>query len=329
MREQAEIMLPASYLLKVDGTIHFRSRAMPVESPWRVEYNAQPMKHFPLILFACLLSLFSLSAAEPIVGEKYVYKKVGDQELGIWVSKPADWKPNDKRPALVFFHGGGWVGGSPSSFNQHCLYFASRGMVTFTVQYRLLKSKGQESPLSCVQDAKSAMRWVRSRAKEFGIDPDRIGAAGGSAGGHLAAFCGLVEGKDDPKDDLSISPKPAALVLFNPVFNNGPGQWGHARVGDQYKEFSPAHNITSNAPPAVIFLGSEDHLISVETTKEFQTAMQKAGVLCELHVYEGQKHGFYHYRKNDRRNYYNTVTEADRFLAKLGWLKGEPTLEKP
>ena len=290
-------------------------------------YNFAPMKLFPLIVVSLLLCALSVVGAP--VGEKHIYKKIGDVELGIWVNKPDDWKPSDKRPALVFIHGGGWVGGSPASFNQHCTYFASRGLVTFAVQYRLLKSKSKDSPLVCVQDAKSAMRWVRSRAEEFGIDPDRIGAAGGSAGGHLAAFCGMVEGKDDPEDDLSVSPKPAALVLFNPVFNNGPGQWGHARVGDQYKEFSPAHNITRDDPPTVIFLGSKDHLISVETTREFQSALEKFDIPCEFHVYEGQGHGFYHYGKANGQNYYKTVTAADRFLAKLGWLKGDPTLEKP
>ncbi|MBA4150030.1 MAG: alpha/beta hydrolase [Verrucomicrobia bacterium] len=279
-------------------------------------------------VFALLFCAQLCIAAEP-VGEMFVYKKVGDRELKLWVSKPADWKAKDKRPALVFFHGGGWVGGAPTSFNEHCKYFASRGLVSVTVEYRLLKGKTNDSPLVCVQDAKSAMRWVRSHAKDFGIDPKRIGAAGGSAGGHLAAFCGIVEGKDDPQDDLSISPKADALVLFNPVFNNGPGQWGHFRVGDSYKEFSPAHNITRDDPPTIIFLGSEDHLISVETTKAFQTEMQKLGIVCEFHISEGQKHGFYHFSKSNGKNYYDTVTGADKFLASLGWLKGLPTLQAP
>ena len=85
----------------------------------------------------------------------------------------------------------------------------------------------------CCADAKSALRYVRAHATELGIDPQRIAAAGGSAGGHLAAFTALVDGLDDPQDDLAVSCKPNALVLFNPVFNNGPDQWGHGRVGDR------------------------------------------------------------------------------------------------
>src|SRR5690606_22014388 len=119
------------------------------------------------------------------------------------------------------------------------------------------------------------------------------GAAGGSAGGHLAAFLGLMDGKDDPQDDLSVSAKANALILFNPVFNNGPGNYAFDRIGADYKSFSPAHNITSNAPPTVIFLGTEDHLIPVKTVTDFQTEMKSKGVRCDVHLYEGAKHGFY------------------------------------
>jgi acetyl esterase len=283
-----------------------------------------------VLLASCLLfvtsALFSVHAAESL-GQMFVYKKVGERELKLYVSKPADWKVSDQRPALVFFHGGGWVAGTPSIFDEHCKYFASRGLVTATVEYRLMPKNKEAVPQECIEDAKSAMRWVRTHAKELGIDVTRIGAAGGSAGGHLAAFTGMVEGKDDPKDDLSVSPKPEALVLFNPVFNNGPGEYGYSRVGEHYKEFSPAHNITRDDPPAIVFLGSKDHLIPVQTVRDFESEMKKVGVRCDVHIYEGQGHGFY--SKNNPKYFYETVVEADKFLASLGWLKGEPTFQMP
>ena len=132
-----------------------------------------------------------------------------------------------------------------------------------------------------MNDAKSAMRWVRSHAAELGIDPNRIASGGGSAGGHLAAFVGMVEGKDDPQDDTKVSAKSNAMCLFNPVFDNGPGGWGTERVGDRYQEFSPAHNITKDDPPAIVFLGSQDKLIPVKTLETFKANMEKAGVRCE------------------------------------------------
>ncbi len=277
-----------------------------------------------------LLSVFVplLHAADPI-GERFVYKKVEGRELTMYVSKPEGWKQSDKRPAIVFFHGGGWVAGAPSQFNDHCKYFASRGLVTATVEYRLLDKTKKETPLACINDAKSAMRWVRSHAKELGIDEKRIAAGGGSAGGHLAAFTGMVEGSDEPQDDRSISPKANALILFNPVFNNGPGQWGNSRVGEHYKQFSPAHNITRDDPPAVVFLGTKDDLIPVQTVRDFESEMKKVGVRCDIHLYEGQKHGFYGKYNANGKYFYETVFQADRFLASLGWLKGAPTLVKP
>jgi len=267
-------------------------------------------------------------AADPVA---HAYKKVADRELTLNAFNPPDWKAADRRPAIVFFHGGGWVGGSPKQFLRHCEYLASRGMVAIEADYRHIAKGDKGPPVDCVRDAKSAMRWVRGHAAELGIDPNRIAAGGGSAGGHLAAFVGMVEGLDDPADDLKISPKANALALFNPVFDNGPDQgWGHERVQDRYKEFSPAHNITKDDPPAIIFLGTKDKLIPVGVVERFKANMGKAGVRCEARFYEGQGHGFFNPgRGGTDEFYYQTLLETDRFLASLGWLKGEPTLKRP
>ena len=283
------------------------------------------------LILALALTTFvtwTAAAATP-VGDEHIYKVVGDRALRLYVTKPDDWKASDARPAIVFFHGGGWTGGAPGQFTEHGKYFASRGMVCVQVQYRLLKKGGNDPPETCCRDAKSAMRWVRSRAEEFGIDPQRIASGGGSAGGHLAAFIGMVEGNDDPADALDVSATSNAMVLFNPVFDNGPGGWGHQRVGDRYKEFSPFHNVTKDDPPGIVFLGSADKLIPVKTADDFKAGMKKAGVDCEVMIFEGMPHGFFNHGRNGNKPYYETVTAADRFLNKLGWLKGEPTLAKP
>lgn len=270
----------------------------------------------------------ALLLAPPLVpaAESLVYKKVSDRELKLLVDKPEDWQASDKRPAIVFFFGGGWVGGSPGQFAKQSEYLASRGMVGVRVEYRVLSKRDQGPPVVCCNDAKSAMRYVRSHAAELGIDPQRIAAAGGSAGGHLAAFTSMVDGIDDPADDLTVSPRGNAMVLFNPVFDNGPeGGWGTARVGDRYQEFSPAHNISADDPPAIVFLGSEDALIGVPVLLRFKAKMNQSGVQCETRVYDGQGHGFFN------KDPWQTMTliESDKFLAALGWLTGEPTLAVP
>jgi acetyl esterase/lipase len=134
------------------------------------------------------------------VGEENVYKRVDDRELKLWVVKPAGWKASDRRPAVVFLHGGGGVGGNANQFNEHCRYLPTRGMACVQVQFRLL-TKPDEPPTVCCRDANSAMRWVRSHAGKLGIDPRRIAAGAGSTGGHLAAVVGKAEGTDDPAED--------------------------------------------------------------------------------------------------------------------------------
>lgn len=266
-----------------------------------------------------VVSLTAVSGSETLI-----YKQAGDRKLKLLVDKPAGWSADAKFPAAVFFFGGGWVGGSTEQFRRHSAYLATRGMVGIRVEYRTIPKGDGGPPVVCCADAKSAMRYVRGHAAELGIDPERIAGAGGSAGGHLAAFTALVEGHDDKQDDLKISCKPNALVLFNPVFNNGPGEWGNERVGKRYKEFSPAHHITKSAPPTTVFLGDKDDLLPVRTVKDYQSQMEKLGARCEVHIYPGAPHGFF----NKPPHYQQTLIEADEFLGSLGWLKGPPTLKE-
>ena len=187
-------------------------------------------------------------------------------------------------------------------------------MVCVAPEYRLLGSSPKELPVHCVEDAKSAMRWVRAHAEELGIDPDRIAAGGASAGGHLAAFVGMVEGLDDPADDMTVSARANAMVLYNPTVNNGPGNFGFKRIGDRYLEFSPAHNATEDDPPASVFIGTKDSVLPVEIMEDFRDSMEEAGVRCDLHVFEGAPHSFW-----DKRATADEVREMtkDFFLSRL------------
>lgn len=265
------------------------------------------------------------SAADAV--DTQIYKTVGDRELKVRIHKPADTKPGESRPAIVLFHGGGWVGGLPRQFDEQSQYLITRGIVCIQPAYRLLsRDDAKQPPDICIQDARSAMRWVRSHAKDLGIDPNRVAAGGGSAGGHLAAFVGLADGIDDPQDDKTVSAKANALVLFNPVLDNGTeGGWGTARVGDRIQELSPAHNISPDDPPTVLFVGRNDRLIPTATMERFAAKMKQAGVRCDLHIYDGQGHGFFN--SNPSRTI--TLIEADKFLTSLGYLKGEPTIQAP
>lgn len=246
-----------------------------------------------------------------------VYKRVGDIELKLDIFLPVDHRDSDRRAAVIFFFGGGWNGGSPSQFYPHCRHLAERGMVAISASYRV-KNRHGTSPRECVLDARSAIRWVRAHADGLGVDATRIAAGGGSAGGHIAAAAAITPGWDEKGEDTNVSGIPDALVLFNPVFDNGPGGFGHDRVKEYWREISPLHNIGADTPPTIVFLGTQDKLIPVATGEKYRDLMKQAGRQCDLQLFEGQPHGFFNY--TNRENYERTVVLMDQFLTSLGFL---------
>lgn len=242
----------------------------------------------------------------------------------MFVHLPKDWKPSDKRPAIVFFFGGGWTGGTTEQFRKQAEYFASRGMVAARADYRV-KSLHGVTPDKCVSDAKSAVRYLRANAVKLGIDPDRIVASGGSAGGHIAACAGLSEGLED--EDTAVSSKPNAMVLFNPVaklYGQAPLTAAMAHDPKLAKIISPCANVKADSPPAVVFYGDKDKFYKIDG-REFEKAAAKAGAKMTFVIYPGQDHGFFNHSPYRER----TLIEADKFLAALGYLKGPPTISAP
>ncbi|MEM9324109.1 MAG: alpha/beta hydrolase [Bacteroidota bacterium] len=271
-----------------------------------------------------LMLIGSLLAVSGHGQELVAYKTIDTTTLYLEVHRPADMQREDTYPALIFFFGGGWRGGDRGHFRRQARYLSKRGLVCFLADYRTF-SKHATDPFESLKDAKSAMRFLRKHAGRWQVDPNRIIAAGGSAGGHLAAATALVRYFDDPADDLTISPVPNALVLFNPVIDNGPGGYGYERVGEPYRDFSPLHNIRSGAPPTLLLLGTEDALVPVETAEYYRLVMEKVGSRCDLILYEGSKHGFFNYGRDGDR-YQETLTASDEFLQSLGYLSRDPVI---
>ncbi len=263
-----------------------------------------------------------------------VYKKTKDAkgkavDLKLHVFEPDGHKAGDKRGAIVFFFGGGWNGGNPSQFFQHCKYLASRGMWAASAEYRV-RSRNGTTPFECVSDGKSAVRYIRENAAKLGVDPKRVAAGGGSAGGHVAACTGTVKKLDEESEDASVSSVPDAMVLFNPVIYCGPdGGCGYSRLKDRWKEVSPLMNVSKATPPTIIFHGKADPVVKYANAEKFAKAMKEAGRRCELVGFEGAKHGFFNFGRDGGAAYIKTVRAADAFLESLGFLKGKPTLEPP
>ena len=256
--------------------------------------------------------------------KKVLYKKVDSTELFLHHYPVENKLESKKYPAMVFFFGGGWKTGKVSQFKPHADYFSKRGIECFLVEYRIA-SKHNSTPKESLLDAKSAIRFIKENAQNYGIDTTKIIAAGGSAGGQLAAGAALIESFNEITDNNTISCKPNVLVLFNPAIDNGPDGVGYERMKDYYKEISPLHNIKPNAPPTLIFLGTKDDLIPVSTIKLYQSKMIENGNVCELHLYENAKHGFFNYAKF--KNYKSTILKTNDFLLSLGYLNPSPEIE--
>ena len=276
-------------------------------------------------IIAVLLCLLSLSAFTllPKDGDyKYkpdqsaIYKTIDSTPLHLEIFFPKKHK-NKKKPAIVFFYGGGWKYGSISQFAPHAEYYAKKGFVTILVDYRV-EERNQTTPFNAVEDAKSAIRYIKQQGKKLKIDTSKIIACGGSAGGHLAAATALINNYNSKSDNLNISHKPNALILFNPVIDNGPGGYGYKRIGNEFRKFSPIHNIEKGAPPTIIMIGTKDQLIPVETVYKYKSKMDSVGSICHLKLYKDQKHGFFNYKHTS--NYNQTLKDINLFLTDLGYL---------
>ena len=251
----------------------------------------------------------------------FTYTKTKQTDLEIVVHFPPGWKEADKRPGIVFFFGGGWTNGTIKAFERQAQYLASRGMVAARADYRV-KSRHDVTPKECVDDARSAVRWFRRNAAELGVDPDRIVASGGSAGGHIAA-CTTLMPASELKDD-KVSCKANALILFNPVLRFGPQMLKRIDNDEAVgKAISPVLYLTKDSPPTLLFYGTDDRLI--EQGKEFMRRSQELGHRCEMLTAEKQPHGFFH----KSPWYEKTLRRADEFLVSLECLQGKPTIEVP
>ena len=288
-------------------------------------------RSFALRLFVgCMPLTFALAAngAEPAPAaptKSFVYKKTKQIDLEIVVHYPPGWKESDKRPAIVFFFGGGWTNGSIKALEPQAIHLASRGMVAARADYRV-KSRQGVTPKECVEDAKSAIRWVRANAAMLGIDPDRIVASGGSAGGHIAACTALTPGLEAEGEDTKISSKPNAMVLFNPVlrFQGIPELMG--RIGNDEavgKAISPTLYLKKDTPPTLILFGSADRLAAMGD--EFMKRSKELGHHAELFTAEGQGHGFFNRPPWLER----TIQRMDEFLVSIGYLQTQPASKKP
>ncbi len=234
-----------------------------------------------------------------------VYASPGGRDLHLDLFLPPS--QDELAPAVVYLHGGGWRAGNKRQFWRHAAHMASKGFIGVSVEYRL---SGEATFPAAVEDAKAAVRWLRANASELGIDPSRIGAAGGSAGGHLAAMLGTtpdVERFEGDGGHAEFSSRVQAVAGFNPALDfSGIG----AREADQralydflgssYREnpdlwvdASPVHHVGEGSAPFLFLHGTEDRTVPYHQSVEMRDQLDALGVRAELFTADGAPHGFF------------------------------------
>lgn len=301
-----------------------------------MKYKLILLSYLSLLISATLLAQEDYDQVEGASAVE-VYKTIDTTELRLWIFNPSKIENSEPLPAIIFFYGGGWAGGTPKQFVEHSKYLANRGMIAIVADYRVKNRHGILAS-KCVADAKSAIRYLRKNASRLQIAPNQIISAGGSAGGHLAASTAVIKQYNDPQDDLSISSTPNAAVLFNPVMvtaniegkfelNEGFSATLKDRIGVPLESLSPFHQLNGRVPPILIFHGTDDKTVPYLTAELFHNKLNQLGGSSTLYSYEGEGHGFFNFGRKDNAPFINTVKKMDDFLVSLGYLSSVPGIK--
>lgn len=250
-----------------------------------------------------------MSQDEPPQPRLVVYGQTPEQSLEMEVVTPTTRRATTA-PGVLFVHGGGWSGGNRGQFRRHAQELARRGFVAATASYRLSGVAGYPAALD---DCQRAMRWLRKNADELGMDPNRLGAMGSSAGGHLVACLGTRETRDDSDPALAgISSKAQCVVdvhgahdlpwsrslqnrpLANSLLAFLRADYDQARA--LWEDASPIRFVDSTTAPTLVIHDPGDPTVPYEDSVRFTDALVRAARPVEFMPVPGAGHGFvYHF----------------------------------
>jgi acetyl esterase/lipase len=246
------------------------------------------------------------NAAKPgvAVEQDIVYAKAGSVELKLDVARPAEG--TSLSPVVMVIHGGAWRSGNKSDVRPISSEFARRGYVAVAPQYRFCP---QDPFPAQVHDVKAAVRWVKSNAKKYRIDPERVGAIGFSAGGHLALMLGLTGPTDGLEGDVAAgAPDSRVKAVVNyfgptdlaakdipavsqPLVKDFLGGSPHDKP-DLAAKASPLTFVSKDDAPVLTFQGTKDPLVPFSQAIKLAEAMNAAGVPGRVELLVGAQHGW-------------------------------------
>jgi len=273
---------------------------------------------FTIVAAGVLLTTTTLHAADkPKVMKDIEFAQVDGQSLKLDLYLP----PTEDAPLVVWIHGGGWRAGSKSKCP--VTWLTDHGMAVASISYRLTDKATFPAQ---IHDCKAAIRWLRAHADEYGYSTEKVGVAGSSAGGHLAALMGTsgdvkaLEG--DVGGNLDHSSRVDAVVDYygatdfilrsktQPHRANQKGSVVYNLLGggadekvDLARQASAAFHVTQDDPPFLVIHGDKDNTVLLDQSQRIQEVYQEAGLPLELIVIEGGKHGgaeFYNGKRRER-----------------------------
>lgn len=259
----------------------------------------------PIVVFVCALPAAAQEKAAVVVEKNVVFGKGGDVELKLDLARPRDG--SGPFPAVLFLHGGGFIGGSRQQMAGTLEVMAGRGYFAVSPDYRLAPKHRFPAP---IEDCKTAVRFLRANARKYNLDPDRIGVVGFSAGGYLACMAALTTKDDGLEGDGGHAEQSSAVQAVAAFFpptdleardlsevvlkGNLLPFLGAARADkpELYRKASPVTYVRKTAPPLLLFHGTKDEVVPHAQSKALVEQMQKVGVPATLHTVEGEGHGW-------------------------------------
>jgi acetyl esterase len=281
-----------------------------------------------------VVTRFDAALADFFPDQSLVFKTIDATELMVNIYHPQT-EPLPGRPAILWFHGGGWQSGFPGYLGPHAAYFAGLGYLNVTAEYRLAGSDGLTT-FDCLEDARDAFYWMVENAESLGINPENIIVAGESAGGHLAGCIGTIP--DSRTSGVPApQPYPTATILINPITDiTSPAiAWAMRTAGLAPTEtalgesISPLFHIDSADPPTLLLHGASDGVVPPAQSDDFATGLQAVGKPAHLRLWEGKNHAFFLYLPEfslkDKPAIQASLLEIEAFLQSLE-LNGYPAV---
>lgn len=234
---------------------------------------------------------------------------------------PADFVSGQRRPLVIFLHGGFWDTSMPTQFVPQCLHFASRGAIAVALETRV-KAVHDSGPIEAIEDLDTALAWLTEHAENFGIDLEKVAISGASGGAFLALqrVMRKVKGEDP-------GIRPAALMLYSALLDGTKSE-----VADRFpdkktaKKLSPLKMVRKGLPPTILFHGKQDRVAPYADAAKFVRMLKRKRNRAELVDFDKAEHSFFNF--NVSEFYYElTVKAADRFLVDLGILAEDELAE--